>query len=272
MTKNQLRVKGFTLIELLVVIAIIAILASILFPVFARARENARKSSCQSNEKQIGLGLIQYSQDYDEKWPCWEDAYRINGTGSAGAPSCWDLVIQPYLKSAQIMVCPSDTGAYFNLNATGFGLRRRSYGMATYSRETVVDGNNRSLTNSGSSIAEYPAPSLTVLVGEKYMCPGNANQEEYRGCSTFNNTDQLSTNSFNELWRSPAGTPFQHLDTTNILYMDGHVKAMVGRRGQLRRLQGHPYGNESTNNGGEGGTWMTFTKGTGTNPGDQPVG
>src|SRR4028118_1774787 len=60
---------GFTLIELLVVIAIIGILASILFPVFARARENARRSSCQSNLKQIGLGILQYTQDYDEKLP-----------------------------------------------------------------------------------------------------------------------------------------------------------------------------------------------------------
>src|ERR671914_167689 len=88
--------KGFTLIELLVVIAIIAILAAILFPVFARARENARRASCQSNLKQLGLGIMQYSQDYDE---------RLVHTGYDEAS--WRIRIFPYVKSAQIYFCPS---------------------------------------------------------------------------------------------------------------------------------------------------------------------
>src|SRR5687768_12296631 len=90
---------GFTLIELLVVIAIIAILASILFPVFARARENARRSSCQSNLKQIGLGIMQYTQDYDEKMPAvsWGSGLR------------WHEVVQPYVKSTQLLRCPSNS-------------------------------------------------------------------------------------------------------------------------------------------------------------------
>lgn len=92
--------RGFTLIELLVVIAIIAILAAILFPVFARARENARRSSCQSNQKNIGLGVLQYLQDYDEMTP----------PSAAVGPNPTDG-IQPYIKSAQIFVCPSTTGA-----------------------------------------------------------------------------------------------------------------------------------------------------------------
>ncbi|RYZ80399.1 MAG: DUF1559 domain-containing protein [Proteobacteria bacterium] len=262
-SRTQTKRRGFTLIELLVVIAIIAILAAILFPVFARARENARKSSCQSNLKQIGLGLIQYSQDYDEKWPVTEDAYRLPG----GAPSSWDLLVQPYVKSAQVMVCPSDTGPYFNLNDSNLGLRRRSYGMSAYSLQTNFASNgDRYNGPGGASLSEFPAVALTVLAGEMHMCPGSADQQEYRGCSTFSNTDQISTNNYTNLWQAPLGTGWQHLDSSNFLYMDGHVKAVVGRRGYLRRLEGHPYGNEDS---GGGGTWMTYSKGSG--GGDQPT-
>src|SRR5689334_25398731 len=95
--------RAFTLIELLVVIAIIAILAAILFPVFARARENARRSSCQSNEKQIGLGILQYVQDYDERYPL----SRVDNSGITR--NTWYGMIQPYVKSTQLFQCPSDT-------------------------------------------------------------------------------------------------------------------------------------------------------------------
>lgn len=89
--------KGFTLIELLVVIAIIAILAAILFPVFARARENARRSSCMSNLRQVNMGFMQYAQDYDEQFPF-----------SKVADCYWTVSIMPYVKSMQVYRCPSD--------------------------------------------------------------------------------------------------------------------------------------------------------------------
>src|SRR4028119_1048011 len=98
---RQNRKKGFTLIELLVVIAIIAILAAILFPVFARARENARRASCQSNLKQIGLGLMQYTQDYDEKYPLFNENPGGPGNNSPARPN-WTQIIQPYIKSTQL--------------------------------------------------------------------------------------------------------------------------------------------------------------------------
>jgi prepilin-type N-terminal cleavage/methylation domain-containing protein/prepilin-type processing-associated H-X9-DG protein len=85
---------GFTLIELLVVIAIIAVLAAILFPVFAQARDKARRSSCLSNTRQIGSALMMYAQDYDEGLPAWAD-YR------------WHVPLKPYVKSLQVFVCPS---------------------------------------------------------------------------------------------------------------------------------------------------------------------
>lgn len=114
-----MKTKGFTLIELLVVIAIIAILASILFPVFARARENARRSSCQSNMKQIALGFTQYAQDFDERLPVhYYNDPGLNGpwdwprSGGQG----WGALVYPYIKSRGVFTCPSDSTRSANAN------------------------------------------------------------------------------------------------------------------------------------------------------------
>lgn len=118
---------GFTLIELLVVVAIIAILAAILFPVFGRARENARKTSCLSNLKQIGLGWQQYTQDYDEM------VMRVSTAGPIGKTFYWwgswdgttlkesEGLLQPYMKSTQVQACLSfENNLRANLGLTGY--------------------------------------------------------------------------------------------------------------------------------------------------------
>ncbi len=97
--------KGFTLIELLVVIAIIAILAAILFPVFAKAREKARQSSCLSNVKQLALAALSYAQDYDE-------TNVIYGNQGAEVGKYWYMFLEPYCKNTQVFVCPSRSGTY----------------------------------------------------------------------------------------------------------------------------------------------------------------
>jgi prepilin-type N-terminal cleavage/methylation domain-containing protein len=119
--------KGFTLIELLVVIAIIAILAAILFPVFARARENARRASCQSNLKQIGLGTLQYVQDYDEKNV--PEYYTDIGQGTHPFTTailsgyfCWMELIQPYTRSEQVLFCPSSSSSPTNPTNGNYGI------------------------------------------------------------------------------------------------------------------------------------------------------
>jgi len=139
-------IKGFTLIELLVVIAIIAILAAILFPVFAQAREKARAVSCLSNTKQVGLAILQYVQDYDECMP----------SGFAGAlpGNAWAGQTYPYMKNAQVYKCPDDTTQPVAASASSFAKYPCSYIF------------NFNIPEYAPALAALNAPANTVLCAE----------------------------------------------------------------------------------------------------------
>jgi prepilin-type N-terminal cleavage/methylation domain-containing protein/prepilin-type processing-associated H-X9-DG protein len=182
------RRNAFTLIELLVVIAIIAILASILFPVFGRARENARRSSCQSNLKQIALGIKQYTQDYDERFP------NIPGSAPADSPG-WAYAIQPYMKSEQIFQCPSDSGP--TPPGDTLLLRAATTGFSDF----YINANLADTNGVAVSEAALNYTANTVLNGE--------------GTSgTANNYAQ----------QNPAAGQARHLEGANYAFADGHVK------------------------------------------------
>ncbi|BCM91233.1 hypothetical protein IAD21_03097 [Abditibacteriota bacterium] len=239
------------MIELLVVIAIIAILAAILFPVFARARENARRSSCQSNLKQIGLGIIQYTQDYDEKMPRAYYAYP-DPSGAPGGNDIindykWMDVVQPYLKSVQIFNCPSDSfsngihRAYVyppaNRNSAlqelGSYNCNQGYTSLGLDNGGPLGGN---ATSQGASLSSIQDVARTIMVSD--AAGDNANAS-FSALDTTNNfylitaTDPLNPAKQRMIANKPApglsqysGPVERHLDTTNILFADGHVKAM----------------------------------------------
>lgn len=216
---------GFTLIELLVVIAIIAILAAILFPVFARARENARRSSCQSNLKQMGVGLIQYVQDNDERYPFWT---RTEGA----ATIAWQDAAMPYVKSEQIYKCPSSKIARsYNVN-----ISRIDMGPGTRGEVGVTSAEYSGYTLSMHS-SEVVEPATTVWVGDSEGGVGTGYFSSWGPTVwTIHKPAPDTGDPFpNTLPYRAYGVPSsggaycwpeRHLETTNVLYADGHVKAV----------------------------------------------
>jgi len=156
------RSKGFTLIELLVVIAIIAILAAILFPVFAQAREKARQTQCLSNMRQMGIAVQMYLQDYDETFPL--DSH----TGGAGTASwVWLQTLQPYVKTQLLYRCPSDPSVNWERPLEGYRTTRRtSYGTNFWMLPRLdVDDLTRNCAGY-NTLASIQSPANTIYIAE----------------------------------------------------------------------------------------------------------
>ncbi|MFO7946068.1 MAG: prepilin-type N-terminal cleavage/methylation domain-containing protein [Armatimonadota bacterium] len=155
----MIRRKGFTLIELLVVIAIIAILAAILFPVFARAREKARQSACLNNVKQIMLGMMQYTQDYDERYP---PANRWPAPGENHLPyttyTTWWEALDPYMKNEQILICPSQANGDPAGAEPGYGWNYQEFGY--------YSGGFPSSYHPKVAMADVEYPASTIIIGD----------------------------------------------------------------------------------------------------------
>jgi prepilin-type N-terminal cleavage/methylation domain-containing protein/prepilin-type processing-associated H-X9-DG protein len=244
--------RGFTLIELLVVIAIISLLAAILFPVFARAREQARKSVCMSNLKQMGLAAIQYSQDYDETYSgagIFGPTYSTNQDVSS-----WMQLFYPYTRSVQVFVCPSQVKGYAlqTWNQALKDANRDVYatinaqGGLKYAYNTLVDVIPApSYTGSGSGIGAPGAfqrfkgiksgliqdPPRTVMITDantNYSTTFNPNKAYYNQYEydLYNITDIDATAQREYGSANPCiglASPV-HSEGFNVLYYDGHVK------------------------------------------------
>jgi prepilin-type N-terminal cleavage/methylation domain-containing protein/prepilin-type processing-associated H-X9-DG protein len=225
---------AFTLIELLVVIAIIAILAAILFPVFAQARDKARQASCLSNNKQMGLALVAYSQDYDETYP------RVYTNVAPQGPRDWKNDIEPYTKNSQIYICPSR------------GTQLYGYAYNYYYA-----------TSTGIPLAQIKFVARQLIVGEVQPTASTA-------VTGFDSTgvDRLVPKN---CYLGTNDVRFQsiapHQKGTVVVFADGHAKWLVDTMGKTRI---RPIGDNTTVACGQNNTtdpaWATWWLPTETSP------
>ncbi len=258
--KRTQKNSAFTLIELLVVIAIIAILAAILFPVFAQAREKARQTSCASNLKQVSLGAIQYVQDYDETWPITvpgnATALRAVGDPTTFGPitrSFYHNAIQPYVKSFGVLGCPSGEERTFAdpppayANGVRVTYMLNGYLNAWPDGGTVASSNTIMFTEMGKQAwvgtgIEFPSPdsanmAKATAAGQTWTFKIDQAEQWCVGIAGY--TQQLDR------------TYFVHSAGLNYSFMDGHVKFYKAgsAKGPFRTLSIQPNGMPTSGGG-----------------------
>lgn len=272
-TRRASRHSAFTLIELLVVIAIIAILAAILFPVFARARENARRSSCQSNLKQLGLGILQYNQDYDERFPLayanldgTVGSFGVGAANGAAVDKGWAQLIQPYLKSTQLLQCPSETQPPGDTSAAG----TNGPGYSDYWYNSLVAGvpqNGGGVSGTGAALSELDSSAQTVMAGDGASDAPGAAVVTLPGSAAYvtdggGGNAAITTQTLATLPTTAAlpGSAQRHLETANYLFADGHVKSLKGNNANQSGavLAGNVTGNPNPNSPANSGGRATF--------------
>ena len=233
------RSSAFTLIELLVVIAIIAILAAILFPVFAQAREKARQVACLSNTKQMALGIMQYTTDYDELLPVIGDGNQCRGR--------WQFQIYPYVKNGQVYTCPNLPDNTWNpatSTITGCTTPAAWSTISGYGWSGALNYDSRSVsspTAPGWSIAEIKKPAETIIIGDNafenqgayYMYAANPALAGTSGLSPWyyanfrhNTTKTVSFTATTAGYGGVSVFALPVAGRANFTFLDGHSKSL----------------------------------------------